>query len=1216
MPWVLALSVQAQAAPVAAPWAGLPEDGAAARAQTSQEVLPALEARARRAEARARDLEATLAGEADWAASAAWLGTWDLLDPRALAGLRAEEAREARRRLAWSRTDVPSLGRRTDDRRLRDAVARTAAAEAALADATARAVAALELFLEAAPAWRRDALDAAQAPLAAVAVDDTEEGAARAAAVAAARQRWVVLERWAIGEALHGGTPPPEAAAERAVVEAWGAEPEASPAVLVLVDDALARWDRLAAADPDAVDVDAVAALLEPGRPVVRAAVGAQTDEGALHARVDALRAALARLDVGEGPLHPVRRDWLSERLRTALGTLEGLEEARQVAEAEQVAEREAAAAAAAENARREAERAQEAADAGEEHPAVAMRAWSTAWTADAWEAVEGYGATLDERTTTRRERLRALEQEAREALDAPRGLMASSAAVDAVYAKLRGFVGTLREAVSDGGPTIDEALAALPERAEDREAQLEAWTAETMSLAGEARDARLALLADTRDALAAEEQPAQEARGILEAFTADLLLDLRSAKALRHTLRDDVSRQERRIDRGAFVHDVRAELSLLGTQARALLRERLGWIAQAPVILLDFNALSAALGRMVWAAFGVLAWWGVRRRAGDLAAWVLGLLQGWLYDLPRRRRAQLVAPTTGVLRPASTVVLARYLAPMAEAVAPELGIAVQAVGIAGMLWAAEAAVELLLARVDEDRPALVTVGEGTRTLLHRSFYLLSAWYVTGWVLDRLLSDLVFADALADAVGSLVTLFGVALLVWLLDRWEPRLHTRVRRMGRTPTWMRPWVDRVGGRPASPLRAVVLGAYLLAAAVWDLAQGRAAQRDGYSALASIMDRVRFASEPEDDGRAARTLDEDTRVRLTQAEVPEGAYVERPAIEDAVLGQVRAWREDRRQGTLVVTGDRGDGKSLLLERLRPHLAVDEVACKFGRLERRLTSQDDAVRWFEDWFGLEAGAVGSPDALVGRILQQTAQIHVVRQVQHAFLRKVHGFDALRTFLYVCNATSAKHLWILGVHRPSWAFLSRLGPLVSLGSVRAVVDVAPMAGPELREVVMRRAGAVGLAVDFRRLENTGPFGAPADVERERAIQSYFRLLADASGGCPQIALHLFAKSLRPRHDGTCDVVVVPELAGRTLDGLSPDALFLLAALRMQDRLSLDEACAVLPAAPDDIRATARELEHRGILHVGSTGARIDTFHVKAVTRTLRRRHFLQWAV
>ncbi|MCB9666382.1 MAG: hypothetical protein H6732_19885, partial [Alphaproteobacteria bacterium] len=785
-------------------------------------------------------------------------------------------------------------------------------------------------------------------------------------------------------------------------------------------------------------------------------------------------------------------------------------------------------------------------------------------------------------------------------------------------YALVRTWISQLRSSLLASVEELVPEGLELPARPDPapRMAQLQAWTGQAQAMPDDTLRAELLpLLADTRDAIDAEVVPLDGARDRLAQARSDRLEDLRLVKELKHRLRPSVSQAERGVDWATFGTDFVAELRLLGVQGLALLRERVRWLVAAPAMLVDMNRVGGATRRLVWSLVLLVVWLVLRRRAEVFADRCLDGAERLGVPLPRRARELLRPRVADVLLPVIDGSVAALLAPTAAALAPELGIVLRALAWSAVFGALRASVKVLFAQAGELRPALLLVDEEELALGQQTWTTLGVWWVAGYVLEHVLSELMFADAVGDFVALVIDLVGLVLVVVLAVRWEPRLLARVRRLGRAPAWLRRVIARTRVGPLAPVRAVVLGGYLGAAIVWDVLQGTAAQQDGYSALVAVMDRVRFGGEAEDGAaEAPSVLEPEVVARLTSGEVPPEVLVARPKAEAAVVDQLEGWRRDRRRGVLVLTGDRGDGKGVLLDRIAEHLVVDDLPARRGTLEGRLTSAKAVRGWIAGFTGL-AEVPEDDDALVEALLALPSCVHVIRRTQRTFLRHVGGFEGLRTLLYVCNATSERHFWILGVHRPAWGYLSRIATLVNAGVVRAVVDVAPLSGPDLRELVLRRSQHAGIDVDFRRLENTGPFGAPPDVERERAIQSYFRLLAEASGGCPTIALELWARSLRPRPDGHADVVVVPELAGRKLADVGLLQLFVLAALRIQEDLTVAELSQVIDADEVDVRADVRELVQRGVLAYDGGRARVETLWLRGVTTVLRRRHILQWA-
>ncbi len=428
---------------------------------------------------------------------------------------------------------------------------------------------------------------------------------------------------------------------------------------------------------------------------------------------------------------------------------------------------------------------------------------------------------------------------------------------------------------------------------------------------------------------------------------------------------------------------------------------------------------------------------------------------------------------------------------------------------------------------------------------------------------------------------------------------QVRRHRLVRLLSEQPP-SRVWV---------PLQAVIGAGLLAFLQLWELLQGRAGEGDTLGMLFNALDRYRLSHEETEADDLALSGPAVSRLRNAGAELP------RTEVETRVQEVFGAWRRDARQGVLLLTGDRGSGKTTTVERLLPALQVDGQRTLRARVDQRLTSTEDAVAFLAR--ALSLPPVDSVDHLVAAMLDQPARAHVIEGLHDAFLREVHGLDAIRALLYVFEATAHRHFWLLTTHRAAWAFLCRLGGLLDSDIVQEVVDLTPMAGPELRELLVARTAAAGFGVDFGALGAVGPFGSDPDEDRERSIAAFFRLLAEASGGNPAIASLMWTRCLVPAEEDTLRVRMHQCLSMGGLDDLSEDELHVLNGLRTHDRLSGDELVRVTNLDPGRIRTTLQRLEQRELLwHARDGRLGLDNLYLPAVTRTLRRRHFLQWTV
>ena len=1204
----------------AGPWDTVPSDDVeAARGVVAQSVLPALVARREAAVARREASRAVSSGRIGVTEAFPAL-PWPL-DPVALDGRLAALDAAGIDRAEAARAVLPALGDRRLTARAEAALAAALDAEAAADEAERAALFALHGVMRRLPglgasavAAQNDALRGARAD-AVAAVGEPPDGAALRgvaavdALAAALRDARAVAVRVALGAdatvpvgALVDAIDEDVPGAASAVAVADGVRSLLEASQREAVDRAVAAWLRREGAPSGAVDA---------GLPVDPAAAASLAEA----AEAEAERAAVVVPDdasearrVASAEVADARRAWWLARAEAARARLDehaAAVEARVAAEA----------------ARRAAEEAARASLPPSEQPSAAMAAESRAWVADAWAAVTAWTASLDAAQAERASTLDTLAEETAGVLAATRGsgLLRRRPDVDAVYARVRQMQVSLREGVLHDPPEPSDALeglAPLPDRA-SRQALLDRWVREAEAMPDPvARATRLSTLAEVQASLDAESQPVVAATRTANDAVRVQLADLRRVRALRHDLRPWVGATGRAADRASWAPDLIAEVRTLPLQARELALERMRWGLGLGQTLLDGNRLLAALRGLFLTGVAVVVWWLVRRQASWIAAeFVEGVGVATRAVRVREEQREALAP---LLVAVFDVVLAWWVSGTAQGLLPELGIVVAAWGGWSAWRAVDALAAVLAAPPGVRRPVLFVLTEDGHTLLHRDIRRIGRFFVARYVVAEVLRDLVYADVLAGLVGTIVDGVGALVVIATLWGWDARLDARVARMRNNPGWLAAWSGRAARWFEAPIRASVLLAYLAGAALWDVLQRRASRNvagaGAARAILSVIDRVRAAEEPDEETPDAAMLPDDAVAALCGPPPTPEAVMPRDEARAAIDALAAGWQRDGRRGVVVVTGDKGDGKHLFLDAFAARREAEDLGVVTVTIAERCTTEAAVVEVLASGLGVDG--VDTMVALRESLAEAPGSVIVLRRAERAFVRRVGGFDGLRALLALCNATGDRHLWVLSMHRPAWAYLTRLGALVNTGVVRGVVDLAPLAPPALRALVMRRTRAAGLDVSFHALEDTGPFGAPPEVERERAVASFFRVLADASGGCPQVALSLWASSLRAGRDGGWNVVLPPSLGAAPVDGLRTDELFVLAALRIQERLSLADLEAQAGVRDDDVPTVVQGLIQRGLIEGTDTGYALATRHVVAVTRVLRRRHFLQWSL
>jgi len=1221
------------------PFGVLPSDPAAAWAQVSQRVLPSLAAGRETADRRVAARKAFFAGKDSLAAAFpdlvdARLGSDEVLRGRLVALDDAEVARAAERM-----APLPVL----DSARHRAALeaARTAALDAEdAADALERR---LLLSLRAVGAAHpgltddglkplRESLDdaLASAQEAARSADEQHAGAAarEVARIDAERARLervvTTVRRAGLVQAAPRPNPMPELEElQRDVTEPWALErlalmePFLAPSDVARVDAAERRWIaevRLPALERDltlALDAAPPEGLPDAERTTrmtaAEAAVRDAQDRlaatpGGLPGTVAALRHASADLEVrvAEARLGALQRAALPPADSAAATATTEAERARQ--EARQ-------ATTAAEVAREQAQGAQEIkiADLRAHSADAHQRA------ADAWEEARALEEALQESEAQRQQQLAALSDRVFAAEGRRR---MGRAEIDATYADLRGFVEALR----------DDATAALQasdqERATARETraqvakegdEIDAARSEVQAMADEdGRTAATEALDRWAAGLDDELRAREHASSVAEDHSDALLQMLRTAKKARRTLHPEVSRSERVKDRGALLVELGQELRLLPHHVISQLRGRLRTLIGLPRALLDFNYVTGLLRGSFFSLVLAFAWWLARGRTTTAASYLLARLR----RADRRYRPAdllpLREPLDRFLVALVDWVLGWLLVGPVYDLLPELGFVLRSY-LYLVTWRLLLALfDMAFVRHPDRRVGLLALSasnydEGRRTLR----------WVAGWYLSRAYTEFVLLNVVGVDVLNRIFRFafnwaGVAIAVRLLHEWQPLLQRRMTRMHQGSAVVR----RLSGDPPHwslrALYAIAILGYLAVASVWTLINRLARQREGLGRLLNVLSRYRMKGEERPEEQIP--VPDDLVAALTIDGVAADAYVRREDVDDALEQTFGAWEKERRQGLVALVGDRGAGKTTTLDRFTTGIAkATGLRLVRGKVDRRLTRNGEALVWLSEIFAMPDPFQRAEDAIAA-LQAREPELIVLEHVEQAFLRTVNGFEGLQTLLYVLNACASTHFMVLSFHRPAWRYVSLLGGLVNTEVFRAVIQLPPMGEDALAQITQRRLEAAGWKPDFSELVGANPFGADPAVELERSTSVFYRLLAEASGGNPAIALDLFVRCITPELEAkTVRVKTDHALELDLVQGLSEPDLFTLVALRTQDSLDERELERVTNMAPGVVKSTVKHLEQRGLVVLAEGHVRILQSQLAAVTRTLRRRNFLQ---
>jgi len=758
---------------------------------------------------------------------------------------------------------------------------------------------------------------------------------------------------------------------------------------------------------------------------------------------------------------------------------------------------------------------------------------------------------------------------------------------------------------------TVDRSLEAI---AEDRAQLLEARElAKNRALTDAQQEDLLSTLVRWEEVLDSEEKAGQQ---LLEAVVRRRNIGLRTlqdARVARRTLSDYISRRARNEARADLIRDLGQEVSLLGPSVVMMARDRFDELLHISALFTDFNVLRSVFMGSLSTVVLLIAWWWARRQVPSASLRVAHRVRRARPELRLSDVHALRDPTERFLRNAVDLALGYSLIWSLGDTLPEIAFLLLVYLQLSLYRVLLAGFDLAVVRDDEVRPALVALRLEAWRLARRTVQVFAGFFILRSFVRFLVWDVLGLDTLHSLLAWLLGWAFWGVVGWALWQWEPHLQERAKRYAtghRAINWL-----ATNGSPLLRIpRAIGALAFFGVRGAVDLAYRGA--RDGTSLgwLFNFVNRYRLE---DDASEEVRLLSDEVRSAICTGETLPKHRIERVEVNQGVLGALTDWKRTHRRGLVAVVGDRGAGKRTAMEEVERRVGGHELPVVRLRLDHRITGEGEAVRWLAEAAEIP-GAPRTVEEITSTLEEIEHRVFLFEGLHLAFARKVGGLDAISTILYVLNASSDRHFWVVSVHKPAWDWFDSAGSLVDTGVFRTVIPLAPLTSAQLQALTVARTGQAGLRVDFQGLVKASALGTDPKVELERSTSVFYRLLSEASSGNPSIALRMWARCLQPTDDDhVVTVRMGSSLHAGVVPNLSDTALFVLVALRLQDQLTVSELVEVTNLSTAAVRTTVRDLLSRELIercdearHGGSV--RIPDAALQSVARTLRRRHFL----
>lgn len=528
---------------------------------------------------------------------------------------------------------------------------------------------------------------------------------------------------------------------------------------------------------------------------------------------------------------------------------------------------------------------------------------------------------------------------------------------------------------------------------------------------------------------------------------------------------------------------------------------------------------------------------------------------------------------------------------------------------------------ELLLGatrRITPGRPALIEVRPWTLARLSKTYATLGLVIAIGAMIDGVARIAVGAGRLASLVAIVVAVWVAVWAVWEAIRWRVPLADAWRRLlAPAEPEAKPDVERacVVWMEKSRLGFLLSPVAILRVAVTPLIKMASGLASGTSVVKSLRARLlrrrSKSSEPTTPEKAKAVPQEylDSFPLHPVLGEDDALILPRQGILDEVFTQLKRWQDTRTQGSLVLVGEKGSGKTTLAAQVARKISETEV--QTVTIQGKPTTAIELVQALGASLGFEG--IESPQALNDALCAGEDRVVLVDEAHNVFLRKVDGFLAYDALVDLVNSTSSKVFWILIFNSFTWRFLNETRGRVHY--FRRLLPIPAWSAEEIQELISLRNKQTGFELEFDEVLLSDEKVDTAGFELIEEADGYFRLLWESSGGNPRIATKLWLSSLAPHKEGYLRVGMFRDPSTEVLSELQDDLIFALAAVCQHENLSASELAVVLNVSEEFARFATQFLLESGFLDAkDAKGERVtlSAAYYRVVLKVLKNKHLL----
>lgn len=312
------------------------------------------------------------------------------------------------------------------------------------------------------------------------------------------------------------------------------------------------------------------------------------------------------------------------------------------------------------------------------------------------------------------------------------------------------------------------------------------------------------------------------------------------------------------------------------------------------------------------------------------------------------------------------------------------------------------------------------------------------------------------------------------------------------------------------------------------------------------------------------------------------------------------------------TSAVIGEKGSGITSLISYFISglHTAIPVI---HHTIEQKIYHPDQYFKLFAQI--LEQEQFKTNEEIIGFLNKKREKaIIILENLQHAFLKRVNGFDCQRLFFDLMANTAKNVFWLGSYTTHSWEYLDRVIS-ISDNFVREI-RLKPMDSQSLMEIIYKRNSMSGYKLRFEpnAEDMEARWYKKADaLERNKILRAhFFEALTTMSNGNVSLSQLYWLHSTRDVTEDTISIGGSFDIDLSFIKSIKNDYLFALHAMLIHDGLTLQAYAEVFNQPESQSRNMLIPMLEKGLLIRPREKYNINPIVFRQVVNLLRSRNFI----